>query len=346
MEFLKDIAALANASGGEIIYGIEESNGAASAILPITDETFDEARRRLAQSALASVEPPLQGLHFTEIRVKGGWCLAIRVPASFASPHRYGAAGASRFVVRESGFVRDMSYTEVRDAFTRVGEARAQVAAFRQRRVEEILGGDTWRAMSDEPLCVVQVIPLSAFASLTGLDIHQTYETWDKFIQSDWAGGSRTFNLDGLVIYPGGNPPLHAYVQVYRNGVVEGLFTAGHWSHENTIPSLSVANCIRQTVLSAFGEYQRQARLGPAIVYVSLLKVKDYRLGIGNSFPSLRPLTSDRHNLLLPDVLVDASGDGDRTEAALRQILNVMWQCFGSASCNYYDQDGRWAPPR
>jgi predicted HTH transcriptional regulator len=120
MEFLKDIAALANTSGGDIIYGIAESGGTAASLVPITGETFDEAHRRLAQSALASVEPPIQGLQFHEVRVKGGWCLAIRVPSSFASPRRYGTGGASRFVVRERGFVRDMSYPEVRDAFTRV----------------------------------------------------------------------------------------------------------------------------------------------------------------------------------------------------------------------------------
>jgi hypothetical protein len=190
--------------------------------------------------------------------------------------------------------------------------------------------------MDDKPLCVVQVIPLSAFATFSGLDLQKTYTNWDKFIQTDWGGGSRTFNLDGLVVYPGGQPPLHAYVQIYRDGVIEGVFTAGHWSHENTIPSLSVAECIIQTVIAAFVEYQRQSLLGPAIAYVSLLKVKDYKLGIGGTFPSLRPLASDRENLLLPDVLVEASNDARFREAAIRPILDVS----GSSSAR---RASRWS---
>jgi hypothetical protein len=344
-EFLKDVTALANTSGGSIIYGIEERDGAASAVVPIVDETFDEAQRRLGQSAIASIEPALTGLQFGEVRVEGGWCLIARVPASFNSPHRYNVGGVSRFVMREPGFVRDMSYSEVRNAFTQTGEARAQAASFRAQQVERITNGQTWREMSEGPLCTVHVIPISAFVSLAGLDLHKTYAVWEKFIFPDWYGGSRTFNIDGLIVYPGGDPPLQSYVQIYRNGLIEGIFTAGSWTHENTIPSLSVAERIRQTVFKAFGEYQRQLLLGPVILYASLLNVRNHKLGVGNGFSNLRMLTADRDNLLLPDVLIEATDDPKMTEASLRSVMDVLWQAFGSPACTFYNDQGEWAPP-
>ncbi len=38
-EFLKDVAALANAAGGDIVYGVSEINGKANAIVPISETT-------------------------------------------------------------------------------------------------------------------------------------------------------------------------------------------------------------------------------------------------------------------------------------------------------------------
>jgi predicted HTH transcriptional regulator len=48
-EFLKDVAALANAGGGDIVYGISEVNGKANALLRIQEAAnpVDATRRRL-----------------------------------------------------------------------------------------------------------------------------------------------------------------------------------------------------------------------------------------------------------------------------------------------------------
>src|SRR6267378_4507497 len=63
-EFLKDICALANADGGDLVYGITEAAGQATAPDPITGEAPDAAKRRLAQVADAGLEPRVVGLQF------------------------------------------------------------------------------------------------------------------------------------------------------------------------------------------------------------------------------------------------------------------------------------------
>src|SRR3954471_1879480 len=61
-EFLKDICAMANTSGGDIMYGIAEHDGVAGAINPITAEAPDAAKRRLGQVADSGLEPRVVGL--------------------------------------------------------------------------------------------------------------------------------------------------------------------------------------------------------------------------------------------------------------------------------------------
>lgn len=50
-EFLKDVAALANAGGGDIVYGISEISGKANALMPIQEAAHpaDATRRRLGR---------------------------------------------------------------------------------------------------------------------------------------------------------------------------------------------------------------------------------------------------------------------------------------------------------
>lgn len=86
-ELLKDISALANADGGDIIYGINETNGVASEIYPLTAETADNLIRRINQTVESGIEPRILGLQFMPIDVSGGYVLVVRVPASFLGPH-------------------------------------------------------------------------------------------------------------------------------------------------------------------------------------------------------------------------------------------------------------------
>lgn len=74
-EFLKDVCALANAEGGDLVYGIDEDRGVAKDIVPITSEMADSAKRRLGQVLDAGLEPRLLGIGFHEIKVTNGYVL-------------------------------------------------------------------------------------------------------------------------------------------------------------------------------------------------------------------------------------------------------------------------------
>src|SRR5580698_4499484 len=90
-EFLKDIAALANAGGGDIIYGIGELNGKANGLVPIQEAAnpVDGTRRRLGQWLESGVELRIGGLNMHPVPLTSGdYILVVRIPPSFQRPHR------------------------------------------------------------------------------------------------------------------------------------------------------------------------------------------------------------------------------------------------------------------
>jgi predicted HTH transcriptional regulator len=86
-EFLADISSFANTVGGDIVIGIDESNGLPTAITPITTDIDGEVSR-LQSIALTGIEPRLANLRIGPIKVTGGHVIIVRVPRSFSPPHR------------------------------------------------------------------------------------------------------------------------------------------------------------------------------------------------------------------------------------------------------------------
>jgi hypothetical protein len=81
-EFLADVSAFANSSGGDLVYGIEEDGeGRASAIVPQPGNPDEEALR-LQDVLMHGIEPRVPGIQIQPIGVAGGFVLAIRVPQS------------------------------------------------------------------------------------------------------------------------------------------------------------------------------------------------------------------------------------------------------------------------
>ncbi|WBY06709.1 ATP-binding protein [Sphingomonas sp. 7/4-4] len=70
-EFLKDVSALANAAGGQLVYGVEEKDGTAAALIPTSDEVIDDIVRRLSQVLDAGIEPRLANVSFHPVSLEG-----------------------------------------------------------------------------------------------------------------------------------------------------------------------------------------------------------------------------------------------------------------------------------
>ena len=96
-EFLKDISAFANSSGGHLLIGIEDADGAALAVKPLDSISVEAQLLRLEQMARTGVEPNLLGLRMMAVQVDGGAIIVIQVPPSFNPPHRVTYRNTNRY---------------------------------------------------------------------------------------------------------------------------------------------------------------------------------------------------------------------------------------------------------
>ncbi len=125
-EFLADVSSFANASGGDIIFGIEEkpgeddgNTGVAGKVLPIQSETADQAKQRLEQIILYGIDPRLK-VQIKDIMVnekKQEFVILLRIPQGIASPYMVTHKNASRFYSRNSSGKYQLDVHQIRSAF-------------------------------------------------------------------------------------------------------------------------------------------------------------------------------------------------------------------------------------
>lgn len=86
-DFPKDVAAMANSGGGLIVYGVEESQKAATGRVDVGEfnETYE---RSLRSAAITAISPPVFGLNVHRLKsADGKRAIVVEVPASIDGPH-------------------------------------------------------------------------------------------------------------------------------------------------------------------------------------------------------------------------------------------------------------------
>jgi hypothetical protein len=126
-EVAKDICAMANSSGGWIIYGIDEARTGddapiAAFVTPFSDASLAAQLEGIVHGTIS----PTPLVRIRRIDYGTGSCLVVRVEPASNCVHQVTGYGEYRFYRRSEFSARPMSEPEVRDAFSRVGRAADQ----------------------------------------------------------------------------------------------------------------------------------------------------------------------------------------------------------------------------
>jgi hypothetical protein len=346
VEFLKDVSALANAEGGDLVFGIAEVNAKASQIQHISakSDPIDATRRRLGQILEAGVEPRINGIEFKQILgPTGDYVLIIRVPDSFQKPHRYRVdAAATRWVIRQDTHVVDLTYDQIRNAFDRGATLAERARRLREERLSQILIGRVGVPMPTGPRCVVHLTPIAAMAGSATADVARLYNDYQHFMFRDWGGATRDLNLDGLLVHPG---KTAAYVQIFRSSALEAVRTVCAINNPGKfIPSLTASGFVRDAVNKFIAALRSWNINGPALLSVALVDVGEYQLAYENVYSVTSMSGADRPNLILPEVWIPRVEAIDNVDTLVQPLLDIMWQSFGLQRCEFFSVDGKWMP--
>lgn len=348
-EFMKDVCALANSEGGDLVFGIAEAKGAAGKLMPIVDPTADRAMRKLGQILDGSVEPRVPGLQWKQVTVEGGYALILRVPKSLIGPHRYVMNNLSRFPIRNGTHIADMSYDQLRDAFGRTSTLLDQARSFRRLRLGVIPAG-LWKPLpGDIPYLALHLIPIESMSGRSSMDVTEVNHRYNDLMGYRWGGAGRNFNLDGLLVWEGStDKTVTRCAQAFRSGALE--MVDAHVSSDHAgfkaIQGPMLACNVRESLGKLLKSAKASGFLGSAVVGLALHRVTNYTLYMGQVFNMHGKYLPDRSDLILPEAWVE-NIEGQDIDELVKPLLDVIWQSFGLESCGLYDETtGKWSPER
>ncbi len=346
-EFLADVSSFANAGGGDIVFGVAESDGVPTGV-PGLSADLDDAILRLEGSIRDGIAPRIQGIASRPVPLSGGKkALVLRVPRSLGRPHVVVFRNHWKFYTRSSNGKHQMDVDEVRAAFVGSEAVAERVRAFRLERLGLVASGGAPVLLPGGASAVLHVLPLSAFDSPAppAVDLETGLRSG---LLPPGSGGTPRYNFDGIVCEGRAEGGPEAYAQLFRTGGVEGA-TVYPFGEEGGRRVIAI-DLLEKFMIEALENYLGlQRRLGagpPTLVMLSLLGVRGYEIPDGSR---RRHPPVDRDDLLIPETLIreeDQGTDRPGAERVLRSAFDAVWNACGYPSSPNYLQDGRWAGGR
>jgi Putative DNA-binding domain len=238
-EFVADVTAFANASCGDIVFGIGTADGIAGAAEGIELADADKEKLRLGDLIRSATEPRLIQFDMVWVATEGAQgFLVVRIPRSWQAPHRVTLLGHDKFYVRNSAGKHPMNVDELRQAFTLAQTIIERIRRFRTDRIGVILSAEAPFDLMPAPLLAFHGVPLSAFVDPQSLNLTD-YGITTLF--PPLGGGSYDWQptLEGLATHTSKTADgLRAYTMLFRNGIVEGV---SHLPKQSENPPLALS---------------------------------------------------------------------------------------------------------
>jgi hypothetical protein len=342
-DFLIDVTAMANSSGGDLVLGAEEARGSDKKSLgyllniPGTrTDSVDELIRGLENTLAQNVSPRIPGVRFKAVPdFPEGPVIIARIPKSFAGPHMVSWKKSTSFHVRTNRGNQQLDVHQIRSAFVGSEALSERIGQFRAGRVGRIAAGGTEFGMPPQTKVIIHVVPLVAFEPEFQVDIQLAASRRAAFqLIGGQTWNQHRFNLDGFAVMLtskyGGAPAFSAYVQLFRNGVIEavtwGLISVN--DPTTPIPSAAVFEAIQLASANFVSRLNELAVRPPALLAVSFTDIKGKRVaGPGAPGGRIYPHPIDRDVLMLPPQLIESFDQ----LVDLGPTFDIFWQAAGEA---------------
>ncbi len=364
-EFLADVSSFANASGGDIIYGLkaakdEDGNrtGAAESVHPIEGQTPDDVILKLEQRIQSGLAPRLP------VQIKGipgwgedeqGFVILLRVPNSFASPHMVIYKNSSKFYTRNSAGKSQLDVGELRNAFLATDSQAERIRQFRMDRLGKIVADETPVQLSTPHRLVLHLFPLTSFHNKGRLDLYNRDSLINKFKPIYCHVNNYRYTLDGFMCWQDvhmerreqGSP---GYCQLFFDGTVEAVYAeiirdeGGNLVCGGTgffVSNPFEIHVVRAIELYTSG-YKEFGLAPPIVVTMALLGCKgSWLLTTNSSQEIMNPHPIDRNTAIFPDIVIEDINDVD-VPKVMKPIFDAVWNVCGYPRSENYDDDGNW----
>ncbi|MCR5868484.1 helix-turn-helix domain-containing protein [Aquincola sp. J276] len=343
-EFLADVSAFANSSGGDLVYGIDEDGEGRATAVVAQPGNPDEEARRLQDVLLNGIESRVPGLQVQAVTVAGGFVVVVRAPQSWAGPHR--VKSNQHFFTRENGRKRQLDVPEVRGLFLRSENQAQRVRDFRTERIGKLMSGEGPHRLIPGALLIGHFVPTQAALGTVQVDPIPYMQQRALPVLSTTVPFSRV-NADGALAVRNPRPEgTHGYSQMFRNGYFETVKVYPYGDAARVgLGSLAYEEQFIAVLRLLRAEYVHLGIGTEMTCMVSLLDADRVELGFDRHRYMLDDHQGffDRKTLVLPDVLLPADLS---PEQALKPVFDLVWQSAGMERSANYNAAGYWAPVR
>lgn len=343
-ELLKDISSFANCLGGHLVIGINETDGTASELSPLSGFDVDGELLRLESIARTGVEPSIVGLRMKRVAVTGGDVFLIHVPRSYNPPHRVIFRNSNRYYSRNSAGVYELTLHELRRLFSERRTIEEQAQAFILERLLRIQSADGVMPIPlEQGVTAMHLIPLPDVGAKRRIDIATMQEHHAAFRPMGASGWSTRVNLDGFNVFRGGNT-CHGYTQIFRDGSVEATSTSmiANRDGRKFLPSLAIPERFIQSLSTYMGGLRALEASPPVLMNISFIGMNGVGLGVDTMLVMDEPPHYDREELTLPQTVISEYRDDGNYEAIIAEQMDFLWNVFNFERCFYFDEAGHW----
>lgn len=353
-EFLADVSAMANTSGGVLLYGISEKRDEENRKTDLPDVLLGlsgnvaETIQRVEQVVLTGLDPPLNRCIVRGIALKDAdaFVLAVGVTSSLLAPHAVRFATRLPFWKRAGSTKYALQTEELRRMILERGTWQQEADTFRRERVIANLEQVN---LSPEPALFLHVLPLGRLQLWIDVVAHAAV------LQNNLTFGDHLdyrLTFDGIFRTRTRENRITEFIQWFRFGGVE-VFTTSGSSVQRGSESRETFEIISPTIYSV--EYALKAMnimdgtldvAPPYAVMMSVVGVQGRIIEIMRGFQGrwqVRPSHEILENQqIFPAVVFEETpNDVQDVASALRPALDALWQSGNLGRCLMYSQD-RW----
>lgn len=346
-EFVRDVCAMANADGGDIVFGIDEREGEAVEFTGVGNVDLDAEILRLTEIIRSGLDPRLPSVRFKPVKTSNGISgLVARVPRSWLSPHRVLTLKDYQFYLRTGVGKHPMAIEEIRAAFGQQDILAERIIEFRDKRIG--LLGSVYEPIPlapQEAFLIVHVVPFAAVAR-RGKVAFNNYKIPSDIMAAAFGGHSFRHNADGFLLYTSsgmGDGTALGYIQLFNDGSAEMVYPLPKNEGKVRFPSVAIPERIIKFMDCLIAFYEEQSIQPPVVFMASITGADKVHFVTSRMFDDI-PQLLRVPNLRITDCLI--SDFEVPSFISLRPFFDHLWQAFGFANCPHYDAEGRWAVRR
>ena len=340
-EFLADVSSFANASGGDLIYGIieDKETGIPIKLEGLDIKNVDQEITRLDNIIISGIKPRItvniQPVSLSDSKT----ALIIRVSKSWVSPHRVTFKGHDKFYSRSSNGKYPLDVAELRTAFNISESITDRIRKFRESRLATICANETPIPFYLKAKTVLHLLPIISFNPAQSYDIGKIASHPGEMPPIYCRGWNNRYNLDGFLTFSGGQEEKsHSYVQLFRNGIIEAV-DESMLKVEKIIPHIDFEKNLIDALNTYLHALESLGVVPPVFLFLALLGVKGYTMDYKK--PSISKVQKiDRDVLLIPEVLIESYNVC--AEDVLRSCFDSIWNACGYPRSFNYDGNGKW----